>query len=94
RPRGAAGGLLAGLAARYALQQELRLTPAWLALRLATGGAAGLLAAAAAEDVGALAPAAGAAVVLGAAAMLLRPAVRRLAFAGRRVAAEPGGEAG
>ncbi|MEX2630233.1 MAG: hypothetical protein WD341_09875, partial [Tistlia sp.] len=36
-PLAAAGGLLAGLAARYAQQQELRLTPPWLALRLATG---------------------------------------------------------
>lgn len=89
----AAGGLLVGLAGRYGRQQALRPAPVWLALRLASGTAIGLLAATAAPGADDLVPAAVGAVALGAAAMLLRPAVRRLALAGRKGAVEQTGEA-
>lgn len=80
----AAGGLLAGLAGRYARLHALRPGALWLAARLATGVAAGLLGAASVAwygAPGAVAVCGGLAVIVGALSMLLRSAVRRLAFA-------------
>ncbi|SMF81243.1 hypothetical protein SAMN06265365_14025 [Tistlia consotensis] len=92
---GLAGGLLVGLAGRYARGHGLRLRRLWLALRLLVGLACGLLASAAAGLIGDSTVMAGLAVALalGAASMLLRPAVFRLAFASRRGVSGQSGEA-
>src|SRR5690606_26170355 len=87
-------GLLVSSALRYGRRYALRPGLAWLSLRLATGIAAGLLAAASLANGAAIAPAAGAALVMGAAATLLRPDVRRLVFGGQQHSVEQRDEAG
>ncbi len=84
-------GLLGGAALRYARRHGIRSGGAWLALRLLVGGASGLLAAVSAERLIEPVSLAGLALLAGAGAMLLRPAVRRLVLAApEREAAAPG----
>ncbi len=92
-PLALAGGMLVGQAAAYARRLSVRIGPLWLGLRLASGVAAGLLAAASLDQAIALPLAAGGALLVAVASLLLRGPVRHLALAGGRSAPAAADEA-